>query len=178
MIITMQELIQLNPNIAEVQSEVEKRLPIIEDFIRDYTGNKFRLEEVSVTGNLQFKDNKITCSDVNFIERYFTPNSQIEVYGSIDNDGIYTVTAVSPTEITIDKQLVTENFTRACTMWRIAYPKALKQVVLDMVMFDVNLNNVDGTIKSESISRQSVTYNTNYPEYILDKLNLYCRVGW
>jgi hypothetical protein len=112
-------------------------------------------KQIQETTKLEFSGNKITGMNTIFLVGQY-----VYVEGSLLNDGVYKITAVGNKEITIDADLETE--TNTCTIFGLAIPKAFIELANEII----NEGKVAGNIKSESVSRYSVTYAGDGSDWI------------
>lgn len=168
MIITVADLKnQVNCGTA-TDEQIEKQIEAIEAVIRAYTNNNFqqrgvrfsgRSDELNVYGSTQF----------------FTVGDTVQISGSVVNDGLYQVTAVQPYYLQLDKRLMS---TEDNLVTKVKYPPDVIQCAVDLYKWKLNMGDKVG-IKSETISRHSVTYEDSatlflgYPVGILNGLKLY-----
>jgi hypothetical protein len=162
---------------------ITTELEILEDYICEYTNNMFLDEDNDriIVDDFDFINEgsvyKIKSSS-DFILNKFLVGNQIRVQNSLSNDGVYKITNVTQHELTIEQPLESEeNFNVPIIIGVIKYPRGLKLLVSEMISFDL----LDKTIKSETISRHSITYQdlkSSYPDFIIKKLSGYARVGW
>jgi hypothetical protein len=147
---------------------VAGKLEVVESVIRAYTNNNFqqrgvrfcgRSDGVRVYGNPQ----------------YFTEGDTVQISGSGVNDGLYLITLVGTDHIELDKQLLTAE---SNLVTKIYYPPDVVQCAVDLYKWKLQYGEKVG-IKSETISRHSVTYEDSgtlfmgYPVGILNGLQLY-----
>lgn len=128
------------------QATVEAKLRALESLIRDYTNNNFQFRRVryyaaSSGGGLQL------------ISPYLAAGDTVEISDSI-NEGVYTIVSAQDGMIYLDQQLydVSVNL-----VTKVVYPTAVQEGVLNLLRWEINNRDKVG-IKSETISRHSVTY--------------------
>ena len=106
---------------------------------------------------------------------FFTVDDTVQISGSQVNDGLYSVMVVGEDYIDLDKPLHTTDYN---LVTKIQYPADVIQCAVDMYRWKQNMGEKVG-IKSETISRHSVTYEDSaslymgYPLGLLSCLNLY-----
>jgi len=178
MILTLSELkiiLQIDDNTQDDLFELQ--LQILEDAIVDYTNNLFEDDNTIETITASFDATLKTITAKNsfdFVKNYYMVGDQIRVIGSRKNDAVYSIKSVVNNIIEVNEDLIDEDNDLNITIFALKYPKALKQIVADMVNYNVNRNKL---VDSESISRHSITYRKiegQYPVEIIAGLNKYC----
>jgi hypothetical protein len=116
----------------------------------------------------------ITDSDSGFIDAGFEAGHDILVEGSESNDGEYTLATVVAGTLTLDSSdtLTTEAAGENITITRIKWEKSNIIAVAQMIWYRI-AHIKDFSIKSESLSRYSVTYADvigGYPDTIIKRL--------
>ena len=172
---------------------IDRLIPVIDDDIRQYCNNAFRDSNVYISsGEISFTHNS-TAADVisldigtgedGFAEAQFKDGQTVQVLGSYNNDGFFEVESVASTSLTLYSstsrpyydELVTEDEDVLVTIAKVQYPKALQMVAAQMVNY--RLANRDYGVKSETVSRYSVTYtgavemSGGYPKSLMSGLN-------
>lgn len=102
----------------------------------------------------------------------FTVGDTIEILHSL-NDGVYVITEHDSENntFTLDKVLYTQN---SNVIYKVVYPKDIVTCALEMLKYDIKDDKRE--VKSETLSRKSVTYATTdtficgYPERMLSKV--------
>ena len=168
MIISVEDLKnQINCGTA-TDEQIAVKLDAIEAVIRAYTNNNFQQRGIRFAGN---SDEMNLYGDT----QYFTVGDTIQVSGSLVNDGLYQVTSVQSDYIQVDKTLMPSEYN---LVTKVKYPADVIQCAVDLYKWKQNMGDKVG-IKSETISRHSVTYEDSvtlymgYPVGILNGLNLY-----
>lgn len=145
MIVNIQEARAYAP--SNINDEVIKRkILAIERLIRDETNNNFQNPHIRFYART--RDGIILGSSP-----YMQPGDTIEINESV-NDGIYTITAIDGDVMQVDGKLFDAP---ANMVTKIVYPESVQEGVLNMLQWDFNMRSKTG-IKSESLSRYSVTY--------------------
>ena len=168
MIITVEDLKkQVNCGTA-TDDLITTKLEAIESVIRAYTNNNFQQRSVRFAGKSE--DFYVYGSP-----RFFAVGDTVQVSASGVNDGLYTVSAVYDDHIELDKSLMAV----PCNLvTKIKYPADVIQCAVDLFKWKQTMGDKVG-VKSETISRHSVTYEDSatlymgYPVGILNGLNLY-----
>ena len=145
------------------------RLEAIETVIRAYTNNNFQQRGIRFAGYSK------GCS-VYGVPMYFCIGDTVQISSDFGvNDGLYIVTDVKDDHICINKELIPVD---ANLVTRIQYPADVIQCAVDLYKWKQTNGDKVG-IKSETISRHSVTYEDSatlfmgYPVGILNGLKLY-----
>lgn len=158
------------------------RIQALECAIRARTNNKFQDIRVRSSGTLAIvAANKSIAGDL-FQTRGFRVGNLIEI-NSIQNRGLFTVSTVSDSQMTVSEALVDE--TDAVLITKVVYPLDIQQGVLDLIKYDQDMRDKAG-IKSETISRHSVTYYDmtaaesldGYPASMLSFVDKYRKLRW
>lgn len=177
MILTLQEAQQLDSSIAQ------STLDAYEAAIRQLTNNNFQLFEVRGTG-LTIDGATVTIEDDDLTEAARTGDT-IEINGAGVNDGLYTIVTVGTGTITLDREpRVADEFEDAIATL-VAYPADVKEGVRKLIAYDKKMASKTG-IKSETISRMSVTYYDatanesvgGYPANLMDFVRKYAKMRW
>ena len=155
-------------------AKLKRKLKAIEKSIRSYTNNKFIDPRIRDLG--QIKDNAITTK----LAEILNTGDNIELTHCL-NDGPYTIKSIESDKIMIeeDTQLLDDP---KIIITKIIYPEDVQEGVINLFKWDLGLRNKVG-IKSETISRHSVTYfdmdKTNslkgYPASLLGFLDDYIK---
>ena len=166
MIITVEDL-KKQVSTALDDDLITTKLDGIEAVIRAYTNNNFQLRAVRFEAHS--KDKGLYGSP-----RFFSVGDTVQISASGVNDGLYTVTAVYDDHIEVDKPL----YEADCLVTKVQYPADVVQCVVDLFRWKQERGDKVG-IKSETLSRHSVTYEDSatlymgYPTGILNGLKLY-----
>lgn len=101
---------------------------------------------------LTMLNRKITVED----ESLFVVGQYLLILGSLTNDGVYKIKAISGNELELDIEfnLLTQA-TDEITVCSLAIPKSLLDLVTQIETYDANN---DGSIQSESLGDYSVSY--------------------
>lgn len=168
MIITVTDLRNQTDCGNATDEQITIKLEAIESVIRAYTNNNFQQRGIRFVGRSEGQT-------VYGYPQFFNVGDTVQISASHVNDGLYVVTAVDPSYIELDKPLAT---TEDNLVTKIQYPADVIQCAVDMYRWKRNMGEKVG-IKSETISRHSVTYEDSatlymgYPLGILNGLNLY-----
>ena len=168
MIISVEDLKkQVNCGIA-TDDAIIARLDSIESVIRVYTNNNFQNRGVRFTG----RSDEL---NVYGVPTYFAVGDTVQISGSTVNDGLYQVASVQSDYIQLDRPLMPTEYN---IVTKIQYPADVIQCAIDLYQWKQNMGEKVG-IKSETISRHSVTYEDSatlfmgYPVGILNGLILH-----
>jgi hypothetical protein len=195
MIATKQEIkTLLNLTSMAQEEQLDQLIPVIEDDIRQYCNNGFQDRHVFISsGLISFTSPDtitidIATNGVGFVASQFKDGQTVQVQGSFNNNGFFDVETVTSTVMTLYAQakrpyfqtLVTEGYTvypRNIFIEKVVYPPALKNIMAQMINY--KLASHDYGVQSETVSRYSVTYNTEYangyPKTIMSSLNRWRR---
>lgn len=170
MILTLDEARNLCP--GKLDDELKALLDAIEGIIRAYTNNPFqvrlaRFSAPSVGDTLEG------------ISPYIQADDTIQISESGVNDGLYVVVSTDDYSTTVDRDLfdVDHNL-----VTKIFYPAPVKAVARNLLKWETENRDKVG-VKSETISRHSVTYYDQdasnqvmgYPVSLLGGLKPYMR---
>lgn len=148
--------------------QITAKLDAIEAVIRAYTNNNFQQRAVRFAG-------KSSGMKVYGVPQLFTIGDTVQISQSGVNDGLYQVTEVGTNCLQVDKFLLPADYN---LVTKIKYPADVVQCAIDLFKWKQNMGAKVG-IKSETISRHSVTYEDSatlfmgYPVGILNGLKLH-----
>lgn len=140
-------------------------LPMIESDVYLYTKNDFMAKEYAIES--------ISSGVINTLDNDLSPNDTIMIVSGPNGQEPLTVLTATSTEVTVDADL--EDETSGNSMIRMKYPRGLKLIVAQMAKYKLSQNP---GVKSESIGRYSVTYDSQpngYPGQIWDSLRKYSK---
>lgn len=140
---------------------IDTLIPIISDWMFQYCNNKFfdnRVVEKS--SDIYFtSNNTINLDDGGFTDDFFTAGMEINVTGSILNEGNFILQTVTDTVLTVTTtDIVTENFDETITVTRVVYPVALKNLLSSLIAESIEYGKRKAGAKSEGFSDFSITY--------------------
>jgi len=168
MIITVEDL-KKQVNCGNVADDlIIDKLEAIEAVIRAYTNNNFQQRSIRFAG---MSENVRVYGT----PQYFAVGDTVQISGSGVNDGLYVVKVVADDHLELDKPLMAIQYN---LVTKIKYPADVVQCAVDLFKWKQTMGDKVG-IKSETISRHSVTYEDSatlymgYPVGILNGLNLY-----
>ena len=141
------ELAEKLKNISD--EKLIRKLKAIEKSIRKYTNNNFMDVKFRTYGKIQ--EGQIYINSY----PYFLENDNIEISHSL-NDGVYTIKEINQGVVNIDEDIKLFDCDYIMVT-KVVYPEDIQEGVINMLKWDLGLRNKVG-IKSETISRHSVTY--------------------
>ena len=159
-------------NTDENDTTLGGKLQALESLIRNYTHNNFQLK------NIRSRSEILDGSILNPPE-HISVGDTIQISDSLLNNGIYTVTEISETGITVDGELLD---CKKNLVTKIHYPPDVIMGTVNMLKWDIENREKVG-IQSETISRHSVTYFNmdgdnsvmGYPKSLLGFLKPYIK---
>lgn len=147
-------------------------MPIVEEQIHDICKNHFirdvDIQEEKYLGATTISFNSTTSKilDSSNGMSAFIAGNTIKLFGSLENDGIYYISAVDAlgADITIDTtygSIVTEAAGQAISIYKLWYPKPLKFAFAMMINYilSTDKNKINNNIQSEKIDDYSISYN-------------------
>lgn len=153
---------------SDTDDLITTRLEAIESVIRTYTHNNFQVRAIRIIGNS-------LNMDVYGVPQFFTAGDTVEISQSGVNDGLYTITQIGIDHIKLNRYLNEVGFN---VVTKVVYPADVVQCAVDLYRWKQNMGDKVG-IKSETISRHSVTYEDSgtlfmgYPVGILKGLSIH-----
>lgn len=173
MIVRPEKLISMDEFKGMDQDVLVMKLEAIENLIRAYTNNNFQNRNMRIEAPVE---NGVVCG----VCPYFKVGDTVQISQSKVNDGLYVIMEITDAGITLDGDVFDnpEN-----TVTKIIYPADVQKGVIDLLIWEKDNRSKVG-IKSETISRHSVTYydqDTNnqvmgYPVSLLGFLKSYMKV--
>ena len=153
-------------------NSVRTFLPDILNSIREYTHKTF-ITNVIISGEISISDGKIIISSD--IPTDFIVDSNIELKGSINNTGIYTIKSIENNTIETYEKLFDEDFNGFII--RLSFVGITSDTISSMVTYKNRSLNSSG-VKSESIDGYTYTLDTDsnnnvsgYPINIMRSFN-------
>ena len=168
MIISVSELRKFVDCGNATDDVIESNLKAIESVIRAYTNNNFQVRTVRFVG-------RSTGMYVYGVSPFLAIGDTVQISGTDVNDGLYVIGGISDAQIQLDQYLADIDYN---IVTKVKYPHDVVQCAIDLYGWKQNMGGKVG-IKSETISRHSVTYEDSatlfmgYPVGILNGLNLY-----
>lgn len=145
---SMDEFQGVNPH------TLERKLKALENTIRSHTNNNF--QNRSVRFQARSVDNKLFGTSP-----YLKVGDTVQISRSDVNDGLYEITELLDGSIAVNKELFNESLN---LVTKIEYPDDVQEGVINLMLWEIENRKKVG-VKSESISRHSITY------FDLDKNN-------
>lgn len=146
MIVSVDDIKSLPDFVGQDTNVIKQKLNALELTIRRYTNNNFQNRKIRFSGSSLGK--KI-CGGHPCIRAGDT----VQISESDVNDGLYTVVGVND-GIEVDEELCPVEFN---LVTKVVYPEDIKVGIINLLKYEVEMRDKVG-IKSETISRHSVTY--------------------
>lgn len=170
MIITVEELKQYVKT-DKTDQELEAMIQAVESAIRKHTNNNFMKPGFRLHCPIMAQKLYLTTN-------FFEVGDTVQIYNSIYNDGVYTITEIDDDFITLSEKLMDESMV---AVTKVEYPMEVKMGAINMLKFDLKDRGKGDVVQSETISRHSVTYvqqtadNTSigYPKTVVDFMKHY-----
>jgi hypothetical protein len=147
MIVKIEDVMSLPEFSAMNENQMQSRLDALEILVRKYTNNNFQNRHIRFSAS-SLGNRIMGCHP------FIRVGDTVQISESNVNDGLYVVTEIGDDFIRIDEELfpVDHNL-----LTKVEYPVDVQQGVIKLLQWDVESMNRIG-IKSETISRHSVTY--------------------
>lgn len=175
MIVSVQDAMDYIRKEDVPESVIKRKIAAIENLIRSETNNNFQQKKLRFYA--ASSGGQLVCT----LPFWLRAGDTIEINESV-NEGLYTVVCSEGGEIGLDRQLydVTRNM-----VTKVVYPEDVKEGVLNLLQWEFNMRSKTG-IKSESLSRHSVTYydmnaensEDGYPASLIGFLEPYRQMRW
>ncbi len=123
------------------------KLKAVEGLIRSYTNNNFQVRAMRITAPAE-------SGALIGHSPYFKVSDTVEVSQSAVNDGLYEIKEITGGVIRLETDLYDSPYN---LVTKIMYPADVQQGVIDLMLWESENRQKVG-IKSETISRHSVTY--------------------
>lgn len=141
MIISIEKLRELVPSEKDKSdAELRAKIEALETFIRKYTNNNFQNRNFRTVGSVR-------GGKLEFDATYFKTGDSFQISKSKYNDGVYTYGEESAEFYDEENILIT----------KVVYPSDVVAGVVNLFKWDIQNRDKVG-VKSESLSRYSVTY--------------------
>lgn len=131
----------------ESDEVLEGKLQALELLIRKYTNNNFQIRSIRFLVN-------VVDSGINLETPLLNVNDTIQISQSLYNDGVYYIKSKSGQNLILNDVLTIED---KILITKVKYPQDVKMGVVNMMKWELENRDKVG-IKSETISRHSVTY--------------------
>ncbi len=194
MAITNREKVKLLAGITDVtyNNLIDEQIPVVQELISEYTHDDFisvSLEQalthdgyeeygspnVTAIGEMTLTGHTITSATSIYGD--FKAGDNIIITGSIRNNGYYTITGITDTEITVEEDLIDEN--EYMYIYLVIYSKSVSNIAARMVGYDVLERGEAQGVESERIGSYSVKYRdicgVGYPQDIVAGLTRFHR---
>ena len=179
----VKELLQVT--VSTYDDSIDAQIPIITDFIHNFTKNRFAWYSVYLTSTgiafVKGSPDTITDEGAGFVEAGFADGMDIWVNNSLNSDCARYAETVTAGTLTLssDNELIDENSERSITIYRVKYPVSLKMTLSKMIAFNLDRSNLKG-VKSKSIGDLSYSFagDGNYPSDLLAELGAFRRTRW
>lgn len=147
MIISVEKLISMDEFKSDNKDLLTMKLNAIESLIRSYTNNNFQNRNMRIEAPV--KDGVLMGHS-----SFFKVGDTVQVSQSMVNDGLYVIEELTDTTITVDGDLFDFPLN---TVTKVVYPADVQKGVIDLMVWEKENRQKVG-IKSETLSRRSVTY--------------------
>lgn len=147
--------------------KLKRKLKAIESTIRKYTNNNFQNRNIRFEGAIMAGS---ICGGVTGLNAGDT----IQISESKYNDGLYVISSIDELNIKTEEDLIDETH---ILVTKVVYPEDVIECCYDLLEWEKDFGKKVG-IKSETLSRHSVTYEDSstlymgYPIGILNGLSL------
>lgn len=173
-------MLQLTDARAIDKTLTQADIDALEQKVRTLTNNKFHHQYIK-SYNLAIQDNYVTSA---YELIGFKVGDRVEIVGTKFNDGLYTITDLDEHTLTLDKDLTNET-EKYAFVTKIDYPVDISQGLKEVIKYQSKMANKVG-VKSERVSRTSVTYNDvntadnkeGIPSSYWSFLNKYRKLRW
>jgi len=166
-------------------NQILEYLPIVQEWITDYTNNKFLVEHINQGGQLVFTaatdattPAKITLTGAQFVTEGFGVNMDFYVTGSANNDGFYSIKALTETIIDLagNPLIIPETTEYSAYVILVKWPKPLQSVAAsiigDRIQRPEDINSAEFT-KSEKVGDYTITYDRKVSDKLKDWKDAY-----
>ncbi len=147
MIVPVEDLLELPEFSGKSEKALTKKLKAIEFLIRAYTNNNFQNRLVRFSAK-SLGDRCFGSSP------FLSVGDTVQISKSGVNDGLYSIVEKTDSFIRLDSKLYDIDLN---LITKIEYPEDVRQGVLELMIWEAQNRQKVG-IKSETISRHSVTY--------------------
>lgn len=147
MILKASEIMNLPEFMGQDETKIQNKLDALEVLVRGYTHNYFQVRKIRCEGASNHKT--LFC-----VHPFLKVGDTIQISQSEVNDGLYVVTLIDNDCIQVDKDLYAVDYN---LITLVNYPVDIKQGIIELMKWEVENRQKVG-IKSESLSRYSVTY--------------------
>lgn len=147
MIVKVEELTSMAEFKGMTETDLNRKLEAVENLIRAYTNNNF--QNRSVRFETKSLGNRLFGTTP-----FLKVGDTVQISQSNVNDGLYTITELLDDSIRVNKELFNVQYN---LVTKVEYPADVQEGVINLLLWEVENRQKVG-IKSESLSRHSVTY--------------------
>ena len=147
MIVKVETLLSMDEFKGMNAELLSMKLEAIETLIRSYTNNNFQNRVMRIEAPVA---NGVLLGH----SPYFKVGDTVQISQSMVNDGLYGISEITDTTIMLDSELYDFPMN---TVTKIVYPADVQKGVIDLMIWEKDNRKKVG-IKSETLSRRSVTY--------------------
>lgn len=147
MIMKADEIMKLPEFMGQDEIQIQNKLNALEILIRGYTHNNFQVRSVRCEGSSNGKT--LFC-----VHPFIQEGDTVQISQSDVNDGLFVVIKVFDDCIQVDKGLFPVPYNMVTL---VKYPDDVRQGIVELMKWEQDNRQKVG-IKSESLSRHSVTY--------------------
>lgn len=150
MIVKVETLTSMSEFRGVDSNTLERKLNSVEQLIRAYTNNNF--QNRAVRFEARSEGSKLIADKT--VPPFLKEGDTVEISQSTVNDGLYVVKAVSGDTVTVDHDLFLIGYN---LVTKVEYPADVQEGVINLLQWEIENRQKVG-IKSESLSRRTVTY--------------------
>lgn len=147
MVVTVEELTSMSEFKGISEQTLNRKLDAVEKLIRSYTHNNF--QNRSVRFESESHGDRLLG-----VFSFLKVGDTVQISQSNVNDGLYTITELLEDSIRVDKELYNVQYN---LVTKVEYPADVQEGVINLLLWEVENRQKVG-VKSETISRHSVTY--------------------
>lgn len=147
MILSVEELMKLPEFKSQDADFMKRKLDAVELLIRKYTNNNFQNK------NIRFLADSVGTT-LNGSSSFLKDGDTIQISESRVNDGLYVIKQINESSLVVDRPLFSIDHN---LVTKVEYPVDVQMGVINLMKWEITNRNKVG-IKSESLSRHSVTY--------------------
>ena len=147
MIISVDDIVSMPDFTGQDTKILQMKLDALELAIRKYTNNNFQNRNIRFSGG--------SLNDRIFGNHPFIMvGDTVQISESEVNDGLYTIKETGASSIRVDRELYSVDFN---VVTKVVYPQDIRVGIINLLKYEIEMRDKVG-IKSETISRHSVTY--------------------
>lgn len=159
---------------------IESIIPIVEAFVCDYCNTDFvdKYFDYISSNAISFDNASGIITFNNISSSDFEVGDNLRVYGSLRNDGVYTIDIITTNTITINdiNSLVNESSGESIILTKTIYPKSIDLIVSQMINHILNIPKMTPGLVSEKIDDYSYSlsdFTNGYPSTVIAGLKIY-----